>query len=156
VLPHGTVYGILASAKGYVSVSDHLDLTSLDTYAEMKRDLRLVPVVPGAVVRLNNVFFDSGKAELKKESSPELNRIVHFMQTNPELRIRLCGHTDNVGEASDNLRLSRQRVAAVRDYLLAGIEQKSGICYFVRRNANLDAARYRLRPGTQTSVASAL
>jgi outer membrane protein OmpA-like peptidoglycan-associated protein len=117
-LPAGNHYGFLASAKGFISVSDHLDVSDLKEYSELKRDLFLVPAVAGETVRLNNIFFDFGKSDLKDESAPELNRLIKLMNENPELIIALSGHTDHVGSDEDNLRLSQNRINAVMNYLL--------------------------------------
>jgi len=71
----------------------------------------------GEAVRLNNIFFESGKAALKKESFPELNKVFDFLSQNPTIRIEIDGHTDNLGNAAFNLSLSASRAKAVSDYL---------------------------------------
>lgn len=118
ILPYGNNYGFLASAKGFVSVSDNLDATELKEFTEIKRDLYLVPAIAGETVRLNNIFFDFGKSELKPESFPELNRVVNMLNENQQMVIALSGHTDNVGSDEDNLKLSQNRINSVMNYLL--------------------------------------
>lgn len=118
VLPYGHNYGFMANGKGYVSVSDNMDLSSLNRYTEIRRDLYLVPVEVGQVVRLNNIFFDFGKATLRPESYPELDRVTDFLKNNPSVSINISGHTDNVGSDNDNLALSTARAKAVLNYLL--------------------------------------
>lgn len=125
ILPNGYNYGFLASAYGFISVADHLDVADLKEYRETKRDLYLVPALTGETVRLNNLFFDFGKSELKSESLPELKRMVKMMNENPQMVITLSGHTDHVGSDDDNLKLSQSRVNAVMNYLLQkGIKQE--------------------------------
>ncbi|MBX7202091.1 MAG: OmpA family protein [Bacteroidia bacterium] len=119
VLPFGHQYGFMASAKSYLSVSDNMDLTNLDKYTEITRDLYLVPVEVGQIVRLNNIFFDFAKATLRPESYPELDRVVEFLQKNPTISIDISGHTDNVGSDADNLHLSSARAKAVLEYLMS-------------------------------------
>ena len=109
----------MASAKSYLSVSDNMDLTNLDKYTEITRDLYLVPVEVGQIVRLNNIFFDFAKATLRPESYPELDRVVEFLQKNPTISIDISGHTDNVGSDADNLHLSSARAKAVLEYLMS-------------------------------------
>jgi outer membrane protein OmpA-like peptidoglycan-associated protein len=118
VLPSGSNYGFLATAKKFISVSDNLDATSIKEYAEVKRDLNLVPAEVGEVIRLNNIFFDFAKAELKSESFPELDRVVLLLNDNPEMNIALGGHTDNVGSDEANLKLSQERINSVLNYLV--------------------------------------
>lgn len=119
ILPYGKLYGFQATAKGYYSVSENLDVTDLKLYKEINRDLYLVPVEVGQVVRLNNIFFEFGKAVLKPESFIELDNVVKFMNENPSMEIALGGHTDNVGSDDYNLKLSTERSKAVLDYIVS-------------------------------------
>jgi outer membrane protein OmpA-like peptidoglycan-associated protein len=116
-LPSGTAYGFRAEADGFIAVSDNLDLTNLSAYSEQSRDLYLVPIELGQIVRLNNLFFDVGKATLRRESLPELNRMVSLMTANPMMTVEITGHTDNIGSDENNLLLSRNRADAVLNYL---------------------------------------
>lgn len=70
-------------------------------------------------VQINNIFFDFDKAELKKESFPELNRLVELLNTNKHVKIIIEGHTDNSGTNERNIELSKQRAEAVKQYLIA-------------------------------------
>lgn len=117
VLPYGHNYGFLADAKGFLSVSDHIDASNLHEYTEIRRDLYLVPAEVGQVVRMNNIFFDFAKSTLRPESFPELDRIAKFLAENPAISISIGGHTDNVGQDDDNLTLSANRAKSVLDYL---------------------------------------
>jgi outer membrane protein OmpA-like peptidoglycan-associated protein len=119
VLPQGNTYGFRAEAQGFVSVNDNLDATNLKEYTEIQRDLYLVPVEVGQVVRINNIFFDFAKSTLKPESFAELNRVVDFLNSNPTVSIELSGHTDNIGNTASNLKLSDDRAKSVVDYLTA-------------------------------------
>lgn len=118
VLPYGKDYGFRAIADGYYAVSEHLDLSALTKYEEVHRDLYLVPIEVGQVVRLNNIFFEFGKATLRPESSEELDRVAALLTDNPSMQIDIAGHTDNVGSDADNLKLSDDRAKAVHDYLV--------------------------------------
>jgi outer membrane protein OmpA-like peptidoglycan-associated protein len=69
--------------------------------------------------RVNNVFFDFGKWELKPESSQELDRLARFLAQNPEIRIQLGAHTDDVGSDAFNMELSLKRAQSVVDYLIS-------------------------------------
>lgn len=119
VLPYGNNYDFTASAANYIGVSDNLDLTSVGEYKVIERDLYLVPIEVGATVRLNNIFFETGKDGLKNESFTELMRVVEFLKTNPNVKIELSGHTDNVGDKTFNKTLSQKRADTVLAYLSA-------------------------------------
>ena len=117
ILPYGKRYGFRAGAKGYYAITENLDVSDLTEYREIERDLYLAPIEVGQTVRLNNIFFESGKSTLLPESFPELNRVVTMMQGSSDMQIELSGHTDNVGSDAANLTLSQNRAQAVVDYL---------------------------------------
>jgi OOP family OmpA-OmpF porin len=70
-------------------------------------------------LRLENVFFDTGKATLRPESEASLREAGEALEKYPDLRIRVEGHTDKRGSAAMNNRLSQARAKAVRGWLLA-------------------------------------
>lgn len=77
------------------------------------------------VYTLKNVFFDTGKSTLRKESFASLDELAEIMKLKPRLIIEIAGHTDNVGSPESNLILSNDRANAVRDYLIRhGIDEK--------------------------------
>lgn len=118
VLPSGDYYGFLANAPNYYPLSQNLDLRKLSAYKEQTIDLFLYPIKVGQKVKLNNVFFDTGKYSFRNETYKELDRLVDFMLKNPSVKIAIQGHTDNQGEDASNMVLSNQRAKAVYDYLL--------------------------------------
>ena len=80
-------------------------------------DLRRIKLEVGKTIRLKDIFFDTDKADLLPRSNVELNKLVTVLRENPTLEIEVIGHTDNVGDVSYNLNLSRRRSAMVIDYL---------------------------------------
>ncbi len=69
-------------------------------------------------VALHNILFDTGKATIKPESVAALAPIGEVLKNDPMLMLEIVGHTDNVGAAAANLKLSRDRAAAVKTYLV--------------------------------------
>ena len=117
-LPLGTAYVINAKAEGYYPMFETIDLSKEEQRVKVIKDLYLAPVEVGQSIRLNNIFFETGKAELKAESHAELDRVVTFLQENPKMKIEIAGHTDNVGSASFNKKLSGSRAQAVAEYVV--------------------------------------
>lgn len=118
VLPGGERYGFYAEAEGYVPINENLDLATLTAYREVTKNLRMIPLEQGAVIRLNNIFFETGKWDLQPDSRPELDRVVELLTENPKMKIEVAGHTDSVGSAASNRTLSENRASAVRNYLI--------------------------------------
>ncbi|AHJ99633.1 hypothetical protein Hsw_4038 [Hymenobacter swuensis DY53] len=72
----------------------------------------------GAAVTLPNLYFTQSTAALLPSSRPTLNALARRLREQPAMRLEIAGHTDNVGEAALNLRLSEQRARVVRQYLV--------------------------------------
>jgi outer membrane protein OmpA-like peptidoglycan-associated protein len=118
VLPIGESYGFRAEAPGYIAVSDRIDLGKAEPGEVFVRDLLLIPIKPGAKIRLNNIFFEFAQATLLPESKVELDRLVGILNQYPGMAIEVAGHTDDVGDDASNLKLSQDRAGAVMKYLL--------------------------------------
>ena len=85
----------------------------------INKDIELKNIDIGSKIALRNVFFDTGRAEVKIDSYPELDRLIQLMTDVPSLKIELSGHTDNVGGDEANQKLSQRRAEAVRAYLVS-------------------------------------
>ncbi|MDF2456515.1 MAG: yiaD [Cytophagaceae bacterium] len=119
VLPYGKAYGFLAEKTDFLSESDNIDLTTVKEYIEIERDLYLSPIEIGKSITLKNVFFVRSKSELLPDSFAELDRLIKILKDNPELKIEISGHTDNVGDPALNTKLSEERVLAIKNYLIS-------------------------------------
>ena len=73
-----------------------------------------------------NVLFDTNKAVIKKNSFKDVDNLIGVMKNHPELNVVIEGHTDNVGSAAYNKKLSQKRADAVRKYMIekGGIDAK--------------------------------
>lgn len=119
-LTPGRQYSITAEREGYLFHSERYDVPATSKGQTLKNDIGLVPYSGGSSSLL--VFFDYDKAELKPESTPELERVIELLRDHPKLTVRFEGHTDDQGSDDYNDKLSQRRADAVRQYLLtAGI-----------------------------------
>ena len=64
------------------------------------------------------ILFDTGSDRIKPESAPTLKEIGAMLAAHPELKLAIEGHTDNVGNAAENVKLSEARAAAVKAILV--------------------------------------
>jgi outer membrane protein OmpA-like peptidoglycan-associated protein len=121
VLPYDKNYLIRASADKFFAISENLNLDSLVKAGNriIHKDLYLVPIEIGQVFRLNNVFFDFDKWDLRPESFVELDRVVKLLNENPSMEIELSAHTDSYGSDDYNFKLSDNRARSCMDYLLS-------------------------------------
>jgi len=114
-LTTGFVYGFFAEAKEYYGKHENVDLTNLNAYSETTVDLLLTPFEQGQVMELNNIFFDTGKSELKEASFPELDKLANLLISEPNISIEVAGHTQ-IGHSDKQLSLDRAN--AVKNYLV--------------------------------------
>jgi len=117
-LPAGADYGFHVRRKGYLFHSGSFPLSKAPQ-AAYTLDIPLRPIERDAVVELRNLYFPSGSASLASASATELDQLVQLLTENPSLRVRIEGHTDDVGTAQDNLGLSNRRSASVVDHLVS-------------------------------------
>lgn len=117
-LPGGKNYAISAKAEDYLFHSENMNISESQVHREIINDIRLKKVEVGQSIVLRNIFFDTGAAELRPESYAELGILYKLMIDNPSIKIEISGHTDNVGTANLNQRLSERRARAVVDFLL--------------------------------------
>lgn len=117
-LEAGKQYTFRASAKGFGEETWQLD-TSADsaTGGVFEHDFRLSPLKEGTTFTLENIYFETSSYTLLSESFEELDKFVQILNDNPNLYIRVEGHTDNVGDFDKNVELSRNRADAVKKYL---------------------------------------
>jgi len=97
---------------------DTVLITKTDTvYLENSEDKedRLMPNL-GSLEK--TILFEFDKALVKKDSYGELQSLVNLLQMNPSLKVSLEGHTDAMGSESYNINLSKNRVNAVKDFLI--------------------------------------
>jgi outer membrane protein OmpA-like peptidoglycan-associated protein len=71
----------------------------------------------GVVITLGDVLFEVGRAELLPAARQNVDDVIELLNSEPDKRIRIEGHTDSSGPAALNLRLSQQRAEAVRTAL---------------------------------------
>jgi outer membrane protein OmpA-like peptidoglycan-associated protein len=117
-IPHGGNYGVATEKAGYLFNSINFNVPQFAEYQEIDTHIIMVKAEVGSKVVLRNVFFDIGKADLKPESIAEVENIKELLVNDPNLRVQINGHTDNVGNAASNKALSLKRASAVVNYLV--------------------------------------
>ena len=117
-LPAGHNYGIAIEKEGCLFHSENICMSDKDNYQEVTKDIPLVKIESGAKVVLKNIFFDTGKSDIKPESNAELARLVTLLNQNPKVKIEVSGHTDNLGDAEANKKLSELRATKVSTFLI--------------------------------------
>lgn len=118
-LPVGKAYSFNILKKGYLFYSDHFSLENHLSDSALFIKAPLEPLEKGANIVLHNIFFNTNESIITPPSFAELNQLVQLLDENPSLHLEIGGHTDNIGRKEDNLTLSKQRAAAVVNYLIS-------------------------------------
>ncbi|MBX2895467.1 MAG: OmpA family protein [Cyclobacteriaceae bacterium] len=123
-------YAITVEAAGYAPAKYVLNPADAGADRKVIRDIELaLPTsashnaedthTVGKVMRLNDLNFDAGRTTISSSSHAELDEVVTMLKRNPRMVIQLEGHTDTRGNANANLKLSEDRVKAVKTYLVS-------------------------------------
>ncbi|MBX9891507.1 MAG: OmpA family protein [Chitinophagaceae bacterium] len=118
-LPIGKDYTFSVNRKGYLYYTEQYSLSGKAADSTYQKDIALQPVILNSTFVFNNIQFATASYQLLPISLVELDRLLLVMQENPTLKIQISGHTDNVGKADDNLKLSENRAKSVADYLMS-------------------------------------
>lgn len=108
-----------ASEAEYARLEAELASQQVNSLTRQLENLQLRETESGVVVTLGDVLFSSGQAMLVEGGRSSLEEVVDLLQTEPDKKIRVEGHTDSSGDAEANLLLSEQRAQAVLEALVS-------------------------------------
>lgn len=117
-LPSGEIYDIRIDAIGDQLEYNTLEIPSIPQNAEYGQMELFVMYDMPEIVTLSNLQFETGKSTIKPASYASLDQLAAFLKRKKTQKIRIVGHTDNVGDSIANIRLSLERAEAVKKYLL--------------------------------------
>lgn len=135
----GEKYSIVIEAPGFAPAKYLLDPAEANAERKVVKDVELsLPTTvaknlettshrAGHIMRLDNLIFAVGTSKISPESHDELDEIVAMLKNNPNMVVQLEGHTDIKGDPKLNMKLSQERVDAVKTYLVSRGSNKSKI-----------------------------
>ena len=121
---------VLKGLRGSPEVSEEARLAVLNTWGvrSVRLDTAEPPPAPPAaevqtrineIIRLKNIEFLTGKAELTPLGAATLDEVAAALAKAPALTVAIAGHTDSRGNPARNLALSQLRAESVRNYLIS-------------------------------------
>lgn len=126
-LPKGVRFFVKFQKDGFAAKREEffLDPAKRSFQEVINRDVLMQPLEVNSKIDLDPVFFVQSKALILEKSFPALKKLADFLKENPNISIRVEGHTDNVGKENELIRLSEDRANALKNFLLKeGIEKK--------------------------------
>jgi len=115
----GIDYAFNISKKGYLFLSERINIVDTIGLGVVKQQFELSPFAKGNKLVMNNVFFKSNESELLPASTIELDRLVVVLKQNPMSQIEIIGHTDSIGNDKYNMILSLERAKSVGEFLIS-------------------------------------
>ncbi|SDD06125.1 OmpA family protein [Pedobacter soli] len=112
-------YNVSAEKTGYRVDAENLATIGLTTSAVLKEDLHLEAVVIDKAIRIENIYYDFDKWNIRADAAVELDKLVKIMADNPTIWIELGSHTDSRGKDKYNLDLSQKRAESAVQYIIS-------------------------------------
>ena len=110
-------YVLRAEREQYIGVRH--PFATEDTTGILTQDLAMDSIKVGQVVRLDRIFYDFDKWDIRADALPELEHLLEALRGHPSMKIELSSHTDGRGDDGYNQYLSSQRAQIVVSYLIA-------------------------------------
>ena len=116
--------------KGHAFSSKYIKATAEETTKPAQITMTVKKVKVGATVQINDINFATNSSMFMQGSIFILDNFVDYLKENPNIKIEIHGHTDNVGSGRTNKKLSEKRAKTVRDYIVfQGIDKSRIIAY---------------------------
>ena len=116
----GNDYQISVSADDYWFFNEKLYARQLTTFQNINKDVLLKSITIGQLIPLNNLIFDQMSSDLSSQATAELDRLLEVLNTNPNVRITIHGHADDLEVLEDSEEdISDARARMVAKYLVA-------------------------------------
>lgn len=123
VLEDAGPFLIEIEANGYFFLNETYQFSNGQTFTA--KNFNLKKMETGAIIVVENILFNSGKSSLKASSFSGLDKLANLLIKNDKIRVEVSGHTDNVGSATVNKRISKARALTVKNYLVSrGVESE--------------------------------
>ncbi|SIN69485.1 OmpA family protein [Chitinophaga niabensis] len=119
-LEGGSEFNVAGKKKNYLSNIEKISTKGLNRSQALyvQLELGVEEAVEGKEIRLEKIYYDLDRSDLRPDASSDLKKLILFLRDNPTLRIELSAHTDARGSDAHNLRLSQARAQSVVDYLV--------------------------------------
>lgn len=123
-LDEDTDYDLLADKTNFRNVTANLTTKGLTDSKVIKKDLYLSRIVIDSAIRLENIYYDFDKSNIRPDAAKELDKLVTILRENPTIWIELGSHTDSRGKDQYNQWLSQSRANSAVQYIIdKGIEK---------------------------------
>lgn len=135
VIPTGN-FAVTVSKENYLFHSENINIDKSKNHIDpIEYNIKLWPIKEiekkeiSEPIVLHNIFFDSGSSKLLATSNSEIENLVSLLTNQPNIKIQIIGHTDDIGNEKDNLQLSTDRAKSVYEAIIAKGIDKNRLSY---------------------------
>lgn len=117
-------YDLIAERTNFRSATANFTTKGLTNTKAIEQLVYLSPIVVDQPIRIENIYYDFDKANIRPDAAKELDKLVKIMKENPTIWIELGSHTDSRGNDQYNKWLSQSRANSAVQYIIdSGIEK---------------------------------
>lgn len=117
-------YTLLGVKTGFLADSKELNTLGLTSSTVIEKNLYLEAIELNKPIRIDNIYYDFDKWNIRPDAALELNKLVKVLKDNPTIWIELGSHTDSRGKDAYNLNLSQKRAESAVQYIISsGIDK---------------------------------
>lgn len=124
-IPYNQDFVLVGSKTNFTNAKELVTSKNLAIEVDIvKKDLYLTPIVIDKPIKIENIYYDFDRDEIRADAAIELDKLVVLLTENPTIWIEIGSHTDSRGKDQYNLSLSQKRASAVVKYIVQrGIDQ---------------------------------
>jgi peptidoglycan-associated lipoprotein len=111
-------YSLNGKKTNYRSNEVRLSTKGQDVSSELKQDLYLERIEIDKTIRLENIYYDFNRSDIRADAALELDKLIKLMKDNPTVWLEIGSHTDSRGNDQYNQWLSQSRANAAVQYLI--------------------------------------
>ncbi len=119
-IPKGVRFFLEFKKNGYATKTEEFFVSNVKSLFQenITRDILVMPLEVNSKIDLEPIFFVQSKAAILEKSFSALKKLAEFLKENPNISIRIEGHTDNIGKENELIRLSEDRANALKTFLV--------------------------------------
>ncbi|MCX7745152.1 MAG: OmpA family protein [Flavobacteriales bacterium] len=114
-----SIFGLESKKEMYFKAFGTASTQGLRKTDTVEATLYMDPIVIDKAIRLDNIYYDYNKWDIRPDAAIELDKLVKIMQENPEINIELSSHTDSRGKDKYNMTLSQNRAQSAVNYIIS-------------------------------------
>lgn len=112
-------YNLFGTKENFFASSTQITTKGWSNSQTFKKDIELAPIELNKAIKLENIYYDVNKWDIRPDAAFELDKLVKILKENPGIKIELGSHTDCRASDEYNLNLSSKRASSAVNYIIS-------------------------------------